>query len=70
MCTEGEETTQDQALRNTNIYKLGEERGVQNRLRKGIFVAEVEDGQGSPPKGLWIPGWGEWGAMGGIRAEE
>ena len=61
VCAEGEErTTQAQALRNTSIYKPSEEnRGqVQNRLRRDIFVAEVEDGQGSPPNGLWMPGLG------------
>ena len=61
MCAEGEErTTQAQALRNTSIYKPSEEnRGqVQNRLRRDIFVAEVEDGQGSPPNRLWMPGLG------------
>lgn len=33
-------------------------------------MADTEGGQGSAPKGLWMPGRGQWGAMEGLRAEK
>lgn len=31
-------------------------------------MADTEGGQGSAPKGLWMPGRGQWGGMEGLRA--